>query len=310
MCPISFENAMKELHQISFKQLKHLFNYDYDNEVDSYDITEDLFLVRNARVEILTGLFGNEALLLSEMRILIIRKGWTKPIVNLQPQCFEAGDLVFLGRNGILQMESFSDDVDGFGISMSDNLFHLVTGGHIPKAFDGRLRNFHFRLLPTEMDFLDRLHQLIFENNPQKGCSTQVTLHLINSFLWYIDQLWGRHEATERLSFSREQRLFHDFIQLVNQHAPQQHNIDFYANHLFLSPRYMSTIVKKVSGRAAKEWIDEAIIARIKVELRHTDKQVALISDEMNFPNASFFCKYFKRMTGMTPMEYKMSKTT
>ena len=299
---------MSKLQQISFNQLKQLF--DYDNGIGNYDITQNLFLVRNAHVNILTELLGNEAVLLSEMRILILRKGWTRPIVNLQPQYYEAGDLVFLGRDGIIQIENFSDDLDGFGISMTDNLFHLVVGNLIPKAFDGHLRNFHFHLSPTDMDFLDRLHQLIFENSQGENSSTQASLHLTSSFLWYIDHLWGNHEATERQSFSREQRLFHDFIQLVNQHAPQQHNIDFYAEHLFLSPRYMSTIVKKVSGRAAKEWIDEAIVARIKVELRHTDKQVTQICDEMNFPNASFFSKYFKRLTGMTPMEYKMSKPT
>ena len=62
---------------------------------------------------------------------------------------------------------------------------------------------------------------------------------------------------------------------------------------------------KKVSGKAAKQWIDDALVARIKVALRHTDKQMAQISDEMNFPNNSFFNKYFKRLTGLTPGQYR-----
>ena len=69
----------------------------------------------------------------------------------------------------------------------------------------------------------------------------------------------------------------------------------------------MSTLIKKVSGKPAKQWIDEAIIARIKVALRHSDKQMTQISDEMNFANTSFFTKYFKRLTGMTPLQFRNS---
>ena len=71
----------------------------------------------------------------------------------------------------------------------------------------------------------------------------------------------------------------------------------------------MSTLVKQVSGKAAKQWIDDAIVARIKVELRHSDKSGAQIADELNFPNPSFFSKYFKRMTGLTPRDYREQAT-
>ena len=67
----------------------------------------------------------------------------------------------------------------------------------------------------------------------------------------------------------------------------------------------MSTLVKQVSGKAAKQWIDDAMITRAKVALRHSDKTVAEIAEEMNFPNPSFFCKYFKRLTGLTTQSYR-----
>jgi AraC-like DNA-binding protein len=70
----------------------------------------------------------------------------------------------------------------------------------------------------------------------------------------------------------------------------------------------MSTLVKQVSGKAAKQWIDDAIITRIKVALRHSDKTVSEIADEMCFPNSSFFCKYFKRLTGMTTQAYRAGR--
>jgi AraC-like DNA-binding protein len=72
-----------------------------------------------------------------------------------------------------------------------------------------------------------------------------------------------------------------------------------------LTERYLGTVVRQASGITAKEWIDRALVTRIKIELRHTDKSVAQISDEMKFPNPSFFSKYFRRLTGMTPLEFR-----
>ena len=69
---------------------------------------------------------------------------------------------------------------------------------------------------------------------------------------------------------------------------------------------YLSTVIRQTSGTTAKDWIDRALITRIKIELHHTDKSSAQIAEEMHFANPSFFSKYFRRLTGMTPGEYKM----
>lgn len=67
----------------------------------------------------------------------------------------------------------------------------------------------------------------------------------------------------------------------------------------------MSTIIRQVSGKSAKQWIDDALVTRIKIELKHSDKTIAHIADDMNFPNPSFMIKFFKRMTGMTPASFR-----
>lgn len=108
-------------------------------------------------------------------------------------------------------------------------------------------------------------------------------------------------------SQSREQTIFDRFIQLVNQHCAEQHQIGYYADRMCLTERYLSTIIRQTSGVTAKEWIDRALITRIKVELMHTGKSIAQIADELHFPNPSFFSKYFKRITNLTPLEYKQT---
>jgi AraC-like DNA-binding protein len=121
----------------------------------------------------------------------------------------------------------------------------------------------------------------------------------------HYDRLFHQQADSLAATRSREQTIFDRFILLVNQHCREQHQISYYAERLCLTERYLGTIVRQTSGTTAKEWIDRALIARIKVELRHTDKSVARISEEMNFPNPSFFSKYFKRLTQQTPAQYR-----
>lgn len=295
---------MATLRHITLANLKQLID-NYGAETAQNYISAQLALTRDIKVSLLQEQFRQGPVVLNEMRFMIIKQGWAEPTLNLIAHHFEAGDLIFLGRNGILEYHGSSPDVKAIGFSLSDELLHLAVGNQLPKAFDGHLRDFHIRLTADEFRHLDQLHSLLYTRTREEGGSPQVTLHLISALLWQVDYLWSLREAEGRQTQNREQRLLADFLRLVNQYAPQEHNLPFYASRLCLSPRYMSALVKKVSGRAAKEWIDDALAARIKVELRHTDKPVRLVSEEMNFPNPSFFNKFFRRMTGLTPNAYR-----
>ncbi|WP_368205051.1 helix-turn-helix domain-containing protein, partial [Bacteroides caccae] len=73
-------------------------------------------------------------------------------------------------------------------------------------------------------------------------------------------------------------------------------------------PRYLNTLIRQTSQQTVMDWINQSIILEAKVLLKHSNLLVYQISDELNFPNPSFFCKFFKRMTGMTPQEYQKSE--
>ena len=292
------------MRQLSLAQLKQLIEGKDEDLANNY-ISRNMAVARNVRLNLIKDQIVGQPTLMPEMRILMIKNGWAEPVINMMERRFETGDLVFLGTNGILQYKDASSDVQGIGLSISDELFSLAIGNRIPQAFDGHLRHFQLHLQPEEQEYLDQLHLMLYRHLRQQDGSSQVTLHLLSAFLWYVDHLWSQHEQTHRQSQSREQRLFTDFIQLVSEFAPEHHTIDFYASHLCLTPRYMSTIVRQVSGKSAKQWIDAALVTRIKIELKHTDKSVANICDDFNFPNPSFLTKFFKRMTGMTPKEFR-----
>ena len=294
---------MAELRQLNLAQLGTLIENN-DAWLGNY-ITSNVAVARNVQINLIKEQLIDQPTLMPEMRILIVKQGWARPVVNMIERNFQACDLVFLGSNGILQYKDASSDVRGLGLSISDELFSLAIGNRVPAAFDGHLRDFQLRLTPEQLQYLDELHMMLYQHLKQEDGSSQVMLHLLSAFLWQVDHLWSRQEKSHRESQTREQRLFTDFIRLVSEFAPEQHTIDFYAARLCLTPHYLSSIIKQVSGKSAKQWIDEALVTRIKIDLLHTDKPVARICDDMNFPNPSFLSKYFKRMTGMTPSQYR-----
>jgi len=295
---------MAQLQQINLTQLKELIAGNDENLANNY-ISRNLAVARNVRLSLITRQFAYSPTLLPEMRVLLIRQGWSHVTLNMIEHHFETGDLVYLGANGVIQYHEASSDVQAIGLSMSDELFQLAIGNRIPRAFDGHLRDFHLHLEPEAADYYDYLHLLLSLHTMDKDSSSQVTLHLVSALLWYINHVWSRHEQSYRESQTREKRLFTDFIQLVSRHAPERHTIDFYASRLCLTPRYLSTIIAQVSGKSAKQWIDDALVTRIKIDLLHTDKPIAAIADDMNFPSPSFLTKFFKRKTGLTPNQFR-----
>ena len=85
----------------------------------------------------------------------------------------------------------------------------------------------------------------------------------------------------------------------------QERSVNYYAKELFLTPKHLSSVVKEVSGKTAGEWIDNFVLFEAKSLLRSSQKNIQEIADELNFANQSFFGKYFKHYTGMSPKEYR-----
>lgn len=83
--------------------------------------------------------------------------------------------------------------------------------------------------------------------------------------------------------------------------------MSFFARRLNFTPNYLSSRVKEYSGRTATEWIEESVILEAKTMLKHTDLTIQEIAYKLNFPTQTFFGKYFKRITGLSPKQYRTS---
>ena len=99
---------------------------------------------------------------------------------------------------------------------------------------------------------------------------------------------------------------FQRFLDLLHSEHYKHRTVESYAKELCISPKYLSVICKKQSGKTANEWITEHVLEDIRYCLKQTDLSVKQISDRIGFPNPSFFGKYVKEHLGMTPTQYRL----
>lgn len=110
------------------------------------------------------------------------------------------------------------------------------------------------------------------------------------------------------LNRNRNSIITRDFIQLVNADDGSHRSVSYYANRLCYSAKYLSCVIKRTTGKNPLQIINEHTIKEIKFKLKHSDMSIKEIADFFNFPNPSFFGKFVKGHTGMTPLQYKTSE--
>ncbi len=113
----------------------------------------------------------------------------------------------------------------------------------------------------------------------------------------------GRQEGVN--SSIHKKRIIDNFMRLVEESDGRIRRVDEFANQLNITPKYLSTILKEVMNRRPSTYILLYTLKAIERRLRFTDMTMQEIANDLKFPNASFFGKYFKERTGMTPLEYR-----
>lgn len=103
----------------------------------------------------------------------------------------------------------------------------------------------------------------------------------------------------------RSEEYYNKFMSLLKQNFKNERSLEFYASKLYITPKYMTSLIKKASGKSAMEWINDCVIMEAKNLLKHSNMSIQEISEYLNFSNQSFFSQYFKRFIGCSPSDYK-----
>ena len=139
----------------------------------------------------------------------------------------------------------------------------------------------------------------------------ELVLSYLNALLYFLRTFWRARQtelpAGAHAYSPRTQGLVDEFIRLVTEHHMSEHYLAFYAKKLDITPKYLSKLVREVTGRSAPEWIDSFLVLEAKNMLKYSNMAIKEIVYKMKFPDQSSFYKFFKLHTGMIPSEYRKS---
>ncbi|MCH5345927.1 MAG: AraC family transcriptional regulator [Muribaculaceae bacterium] len=164
----------------------------------------------------------------------------------------------------------------------------------------------------SEAEFAESILKVIYSNTTLNDplYARSIARSLVAAFCYLIMQKIARRQSvTTESERPRSRRLLyaHEFRLLVNKYHRRERSVAFYASKMFISPKYLSLVIKETTGRSAAEWIDDYVILEAKNMLRFSGMNIQQIAYELNFPNQSAFGKYFKHLTGLSPTAYQRS---
>ena len=239
---------------------------------------------------------------------IICLKGYIKGSINLKECTLSANNFLVVLPNQIVNYSCVSDDFSGLIIVMSkrfaDNLelsikdsvsifLQLKEDPLIPISDEeAELLTDYYTIFRKTIHKTDNPHRM------------EMVRLLAQAFFYGVNNF--KHSwKCDSPRMSRKKALFDSFYKAILIYYKKSREVGFYAEKLCLTPKYLSTVIKEITGKSANEWINDYVILEAKSLLKSTGMTIQQISDELNFANQSFFGKYFRQHTGMSPKEYR-----
>ncbi|MBF1638733.1 MAG: AraC family transcriptional regulator [Prevotella sp.] len=255
-------------------------------------MTDDVVVVLNGHLQHTRFLEKEKIYQIVEPRLVLGMDGQADICLNLQDYHLEKGCLLLLPSDTILEIKNVSDDARVVALVFREgiNLTDEIVLNASPAEFSRILRMIY-------------LTWDILQLKPYRRKTIQNLLQSIISDIQYIKDIADESEKHDQ--GTRTQDVFMQFKRLVHKYCFSERSIPFYASQLHVTPHHLSAIIRKASGQSVMYWVNRATIQEAKLLLKTNDAMGYEIADQLHFPSASAFSKFFKRETGMTPKMYQ-----
>jgi len=229
--------------------------------------------------------------------------------INLKKRVITKNEIVLISLNSIVFHREMSDDFRVAFFSISKNITEDLLNylRKYPPVFLLKPDFPSIMLTDEEMEEAMSFFQLMWNvvEDVENDHRTEMLKHLLCALLIKIHGYASKY-MNNTVPVSRKEEMVRQFFLLVSEHLKESKDVSFYANKLCVSPKYLSSLIKQTIGKPAKECIDYCVILESKLMLR-SSFTIQEISQVLNFPNQSFFGKYFKKHTGVSPLHYRRS---
>lgn len=168
----------------------------------------------------------------------------------------------------------------------------------------------HLHLASEDASRFMTLVSLLQEKNLSQDhhpFSADVVRHFFNVFQFELAGLYHKYSNQKKTIHDHKEEILWKFLGLISKHIKTERSLLFYASRLYVTPKYLTQTVKKLTGKTAGKYIDDLVIVEAKNLLRDPSLTIAQVADLLYFSDQFFFSKFFKRYTGLTPSDYRKS---
>jgi len=256
------------------------------------------------------------------LTIMAVVRGSLNITLSSTDYVMEAGSLTVIGPNDVISTNAANNEtVEIYALFMSGELIKCINFDI--NVINPRVLINHDPVLHLDNDELTLLYSY-FRLLHQSACShsdapQQLSLisrsigrSIVVAMMYQLAYMAEkRHLMTnvdngvERPAHSRKLNYVHDFMRLLQQYYRQERTVAFYAGKLCISAKYLSLLVREVTGHTAAAIIDRYVINEAKNMLRFSGYTIQQVAYKLNFPNQSAFGKYFKHITGQSPTAFR-----
>ena len=218
---------------------------------------------------------------------------------------------LFLSHSSVVQFHS-SSDCEVYVIAFTSEFIsemHLDKRLLMPIMMTLHRESHLLNVSPHDKARLREAFAILYrESQAEKSpLADLATKHLFCSLIYRLcDSIDTGNTTIMQTSIKdRSSEYLERLLTLLVEHYRTERSVEFYAEKMHISSKHLSRVIRNLTGRSVHQWIDEFVALEIKNLLRYSTMSVQQISYELNFPNPSFMGQYFKRITGMTPGQYK-----
>lgn len=127
----------------------------------------------------------------------------------------------------------------------------------------------------------------------------------IGLLLEFMSIIVPKNRELVHQTLTRQEDIVSRFLTLLSEHAREQHMLSFYADKLFITPQYLSSILKEQTGKSGSKWINEALIMEAKKLIKSPSTTIQDVAYTLNFSDQSTFGKFFKKSLGISPLVFR-----
>lgn len=249
------------------------------------------------------------------LAFFLVLDGEADLTVDHMPYKLFKGSFLTLMPSHTLRMMHVHEDFRGYLIAVSSSFMNDY--GLFRQKNTSMLRYMEIRknpcviFEPSEVEVIRDQMLLVRSKIRQKDhfFYKEVIQNTLTGLMLELGNIFSvKKEFTASPALSRKEDLLEQFLKLLFENCREQHGVAYYAERLFITPQYLSLILKTLTGKSANKWIDDALIMEARVLLKAPQATVQQVADLLHFSDQSTFGKFFKKHMGVSPMEFRKSR--